>query len=253
MTGDIVYWGSGEYDTNRDVSSAITEPTPGGILVDWGNSNTVTLPGEWLKTETYRDRWDFQYRSVRIRDGLPGNWLSSFVFSRKPPSFQDYVCYSSGLAQSRLLVLRNWYKGSVVTLCGVVVPWIFSVGNSASPWDDFWFVQVSVSASLDIRTFEVRNLANSGNITAYEVFSDGGSSLRYQTTPPTVTVLTAGCRIKITYSDNSIEYIPFDECPPWVKIRPDNECPEGSCRVECETHYCCYDSCTGAVTKVIPK
>lgn len=58
--------------------------------------------------------------------------------------------------------------------------------------------------------------------------------------------------IAITYSDGTSEELPLNTCPEWVRIRSDEECPEDTCRVECEDHYCCY-GCDGKPVLEIPK
>lgn len=253
---DVVYWGNnsttaGEYTAPKEVASVAIVQLPGGIKVDWGGGDVDILPGTSWGSSSAPPYWDYCFVGTVSVSGCKTGYTVIYreVFDVVPIISLDFRSGQTGTCTLAVKDVRAKFSfdggatWKIARFSGLTPPTTaYFPSGGAINWHGS-----SVGSALP------GLYSKTGIPPVYTIQSNGGGvSRRNTTTPPNVSVLSGGCAVAIAYADSSTEQIPLSECYQWARFRDDQECPEGTCTVDCGDHRCCYDPNTGIAVKVIP-
>ena len=257
--GQVVVWGNGDTVTGRfkvpagkTAISANSEAQSGGVRVDWGGGDVDILTGTDYQfvDHVVGGMWEFSlYRThwlsganrcgyqKAIRTLTASSWTNpafgTFQVGSPPPDpeidweqatqantqNQGIWSYTAGSNDSRCSGTRTWNQrrnGSIVRNLDTCI---------------------TAYAFFETRTFP-KVLTNTGQ-----------TSVRQTGTSPAVAVIGLGCDLIVNYT-NGNQTINLSECPGFIRIEDDSQCPPGSCTCDHRDYRCCIGS-NGQVIKKI--
>ncbi len=253
--GQVVVWGNGDTVTGRfkvpagkTAVSAEAIPQSGGIRVDWGGGDVVTLPGQ---------TWSFdrEIQTKIVANYSPGTCPSWF---RRPSGGAGNCCLTisrSGVSLSSS-VFRNspphpviFATGFEESACTPQIPGsnnrYYVSGSSTQGPFSYLFTWSGTSCNPVFNLVSLTETVANSTVTT----NTGQSSSRAGDKTPTVSLLTAGCFLTITYTDGS-QAINLSDCPGFIRVEDDSQCPPGSCTCDHPRFRCCIGS-NGQVIKKI--
>jgi hypothetical protein len=266
MVNQVVQWGTGDTiqgqfkPQNNDAISANIEEVPGGILVSWNDGTSDTLTGTTWQIEPIPSTsamyfWQFQIRI--LLDGVVfRDWSNDATYSATPPTFEVLTCSNGGILQHVLSCrfFSGKYAGGTSVYCGKTYYVPNALLSNASYFNQF-LIQVTANQSFG---YSIRNLTSSlvsgtPGSGGYKVTTNTGQTAQRQTdTPPNISLISGGCRVRIDFSGQDPVFIDTETCPLWARIINLDECPPGTCECIHDGHKCCFDAKTGELKKVIP-
>jgi hypothetical protein len=270
---DIIYWGNGgvtagEYTAPKEVASVAIVQLPGGVEVNWAGGIVDILPGTSAtvtpiyskRVEAWRITVDVFYASGSASGLLfVANQVVNFNSRVFPPAGFQMLYVPVGSNWSSFFYFPNIGRNTTsqpVTYEGISVQTSAPVTTNDTPYNHaigFYGNRTTKLEFKNLRNLQFVSVVSSGSLSGYRVTTDTGAfTERNITTSPTWSPLTGGCAVAIAYADSSTEQIPLSECYQWARFRDDQDCPEGTCTVDCADHRCCYDPNTGIAVKIIP-
>ena len=255
--GDVVYWGKeekvlGEYSAPKPVIHTIKNCD---LKIDWGSQGIDILSG---------DVTEIIHSQPQIKSCVYGILFNGVNYGTPPCHSLDFswdlsqelpinngIKIINGSNLGRFEELRNSKNSFDAVWKGVAG--VNTIIRELYQGGKYWGVVHGGSARAGGRepityTSETFELDYSQQVRTVMTTTGESSSRQSQNNPQ----ISKSGAIAITYDDSTTEEIPLSSCPEWVRIRKNDECPEGTCRIDCGDHYCCY-GCGGTPVKEIPK
>jgi hypothetical protein len=254
---DVVYWGNnsttaGEYTAPKEVASVAIAQLSGGIKVDWSAASGIPADIDVLEGNTYRNELVDDIPRIRNSACLRLSTEDAGVYTifGRWGSCSGSRSYSTSGSYLRIEVYSEPCLGSYPQ-CGEPFRLVYGLRLNGT-WH---YINGDVSWGLrDVSLTKTSDIADNPRLFKRRISSEQTNdfSERLTSINPSVSLIPGGCAIAIAYTDSSTEQIPLSECYQWARFRDDQECPEGTCTVDCGDHRCCYDPNTGIAVKVIP-
>ena len=219
----------------------------GGIRVDWGGGIVDILPGESAtvtpiyskRVEAWRITVDVFYASGSASGLLfVANQVVNFNSRVFPPAGFQMLYVPVGSNWSSFFYFPNIGRNTTlqpVTYEGISVQTSAPVTTNDTPYNHaigFYGNRTTKLEFKNLRNLQFVSVVSSGSLSRYRVTTDTGAfSERTTTTPPSVSLLPAGCELRVNLINPSESLLIGTYNPCATVELVDDSCPQSVCDI----------------------